>query len=105
MVVETQVPCSIDADCAMICQDDFMINSRISAGDLLYIRAQETVEDGKIAVILDGDVALVGRIWTYPDCLVLRQDNHRFPSRVYSGKQLEQIKILGRVVGFTSANV
>ena len=102
VVTEMQAPSYLDADFTMICQDDSMIRSRISAGDLVYIRTQKSVEDGEIGVILDGNTAFLGRIWTYPNCLMLRPDDPRFPSRTYSGKQLEQVAILGRVVGFTS---
>lgn len=41
-----EAPAHIEADFAVICKDDSMINARIFDGDIVYIRQQDTVEDG-----------------------------------------------------------
>jgi len=42
----------IHADFALTCKGDSMINARIFDGDIVYIRQQDTVENGEIAAVL-----------------------------------------------------
>ena len=52
----------INADFCLIAKGDSMINARIFDGDLLFIKKQETVENGEIAVVLVEDEATVKRV-------------------------------------------
>ena len=55
----TTIPEDIHADFALICKGDSMVGARIFDGDLVYIRQQETVENGQnAAVLIDGEATL-----------------------------------------------
>ena len=56
---EVNIPDNIHADFALRCKGDSMINARLFDGDIVYIRAQTTVDNGQIAaVIVDGEATL-----------------------------------------------
>ena len=52
-------PVSAHASFALRCQGDSMINARIFDGDIVFIRQQETVDDGEIAAVLIGEEASI----------------------------------------------
>ena len=55
----TGVPDFIHADFALVCKGESMMGARIYDGDLVYIRQQDTVENGEIAaVLIDGEATL-----------------------------------------------
>lgn len=98
-----RVPAHIDADFALRCKGDSMTGARIMDGDIVYIREQPEVENGQIAaVLIDGDATLK-RVYHYPNTLVLRPENPQYQELVYRDAELEQVRILGRAVSFTSA--
>ena len=52
-----KIPINIDADFALECKGDSMINARINDGDIVYVKSQSDVENGQIAVVLIEDEA------------------------------------------------
>lgn len=94
----------LDADFCLRAQGDSMIGARIHDGDIVFIKAQDTVRDGEIAAVIIGDEATLKRVYYSPDekKLVLSPENTAYPPMVYVGKELERVKILGRAVGFQS---
>ena len=96
------IPESINADFSLICSGDSMINARIHDGDIVYIRLQEQVENGEIAAVyIDGETTLK-RVYLSPGQLVLQAENPQYAPMVYTGQELENIRIIGKAVGFTS---
>lgn len=96
------IPESIHADFSLICSGDSMINARIHDGDIVYIRLQEQVENGEIAAVyVDGETTLK-RVYLSPGKLVLQAENPKYAPLVYAGQELENIRIIGKAVGFTS---
>lgn len=93
----------INADFALKCKGDSMINARIFDGDYVYIRTQEDVDDGEIAAVLIGDEATLKRVHKYPGKLVLSPCNPMYNDLVYQNEQLNSIRILGKAVAFLSA--
>lgn len=93
----------INADFALKCKGDSMINARIFDGDYVYIRTQEDVDDGEIAAVLIGDEATLKRVHKYPGKLVLSPCNPMYDDLVYQNEQLNDIRILGKAVAFLSA--
>ena len=79
-----------------------MINARIFDGDVVYIRQQPDVDDGEIAAVLIGDEATLKRVHKYPNKLVLSACNPMYNDFVYSGDELESIRIIGKAVAFMS---
>ena len=102
---EVDIPRSIRADFALVCKGDSMINARIFDGDVVYIRQQPTVEDGEIAAVLIDDTATLKRVYHYPDRVVLCADNPTYPALIYWRDDGQDIRIIGKAVGFTSRHV
>ena len=77
-----------------------MINARIFDGDVLFVRQQESVDDGEIAVVLIDDEATVKRVYYDRDnaILTLMPENPTYKPMRYMGSELDRIRILGRVV-------
>lgn len=93
---------NITADFALKCKGDSMINARIFDGDIVYIRQQADVENGEIAAVLIGEDATLKRVHKYENKIVLSPANPMYDDLIYSGERLNEIKILGKAVAFTS---
>lgn len=94
----------IKADFALKAKGDSMINARINDGDIVFIREQPQVENGEIAAVIIGDEATLKRVYYYKESnkLVLQAENPKYEPFVYVGKELEEVKILGKAVAFLS---
>lgn len=99
---EVSTPEDIDADFALRCKGDSMIDARICNGDIVYIRQQPTVENGEIAAVLIDEEATLKRVYISENTITLVACNSKYQPFVYTGEQLNQIRILGKAVGFTS---
>ena len=97
-----EAPDHVRADFALRCKGDSMINARIFDGDIVYIRQQESVEHGEIAAVLIGDDATLKRVYIYDDCISLEAENPQYKPMVYRGEEMNNIRILGKAVAFTS---
>lgn len=102
---EVDLPEHINADFALRCKGDSMIDARIHDGDIVYIKQQPTVHNGEIAAVLIDDEATLKRVYISPGTLILQPANPDYQPMVYSGEQLEEVRILGKVVGFTSVDI
>lgn len=100
---EVDIPDEIHADFALRCKGDSMINARIFDGDLVYIRQQDIVDNGEIAAVLVDDEATLKRIKLYPDHIVLEPENPMYKPLSFWGEEMNNIRILGKAVAFTSA--
>ena len=99
------MPESVNADFALRCKGDSMIDARILDGDIVYIHQQAKVENGEIAAVLIGDEATLKRVYISADTITLMPANQKYPPLVYSGEEINEIRILGKAVAFTSAIV
>lgn len=102
---EVSVPDHVTADFALRCKGDSMINARIHDGDIVYIRHQNSVDNGQIAAVLIGDEATLKRVNYNPasKTLILSPANDAYAPFVFVGDELDRVLILGRAVAFTSA--
>ena len=98
-----ETPGSISCSFALRCRGDSMINARIYDGDIVYIRAQDTVSDGEIAAVLIDDEATLKRVRLFPDHIVLEPENPLYRPLVFWEDDIHNIRILGKAVAFTSA--
>jgi repressor LexA len=82
-----------------------MTGARIFDGDIVFIRAQSSVDNGEIAAVIINDEATLKRVYYYPDeeKLVLSPENPRYAPLLYVKEELENIKIIGKAVAFQSA--
>ena len=93
---------TIKCDFTLKCKGDSMINARIFDGDIVYIRQQSDVDDGEIAAVLINNEATLKKVFKTSDKLVLRACNPMYDDLVYTNSELENIRILGKAVAFTS---
>lgn len=96
------IPEHIHADFALRCTGDSMINARIFDGDIVYIRQQDTVNNGEIAAVLIDDEATLKRVVLYPDHISLEPENPNYRPRVFWDEEMNNVRILGKAVAFTS---
>lgn len=96
------VPEDIKCDFTLLCKGDSMINARINDGDIVYIRQQDTVENGEIAAVLIEDEATLKRVFKYDDKLVLQPENSKYEPFIYIKEEMNKVRIIGKAVGFTS---
>ena len=97
------IPKELGGDFALTCRGDSMINARIYDGDIVYIRQQDTVENGEIAAVLIDNEATLKRVRLLSDRIILEPENPMYDPLVYRGEEMNSVRILGRAVAFTSS--
>lgn len=90
------------ADYVLTAKGDSMINIGIHDGDLVFVHAQPMVENGQVAVVAIGDEATLKRFYYYQekDLMILKPENPACRDIIKSGKELEDVRVLGRAVKF-----
>ena len=90
----------IDADFCLIAKGNSMITARIFDGDILFVKKQEMVHDGEIAVVLVDNEATVKRVYYDKDSnvITLMPENPTCKPMRFEGPKLDEIAILGRVI-------
>lgn len=94
----------IGADFALKAVGDSMVNARIYDGDIVFIKSQPAVDSGEIAAVsIDNEVTLK-RVYYYQNesKLVLTPENPMYAPMVFTGSELDTIRILGKAVAFQS---
>ena len=93
---------SLSCDFALRVRGDSMTGARIHDGDIVFIRSQEDVDDGDIAVVLLNDEATLKRVYHIPNGLTLLSENPKYPPMVFTWPDHDSIRILGLAVSFVS---
>ena len=88
----------IKADFCLRAKGDSMKNINVNDGDLIFVRKQDTVENGEIAVVAIDDEATLKRFYRYADMIVLRAENPAYKDMVYTAADHKKIRILGKAV-------
>ena len=96
------LPEHVHADFALRCEGDSMINARIHDGDVVYIRQQPTVNNGEIAAVLIDNEATLKRVYISKDSIILQPENPLYNPMSFVGGQLENVRIIGKAMAFTS---
>lgn len=93
-----------DADFCLRAQGDSMIGARIFDGDIVFIKSQESVDNGEIAAVIIGDEATLKRVYYYPEKekLILSPENPRYEPLVFLQSELDAVRIIGKAVAFQS---
>ena len=94
----------IRADFCLKCKGDSMINARIYDGDIVFIRKQDSVENGEIAAVVIDDEATLKRMFYYPEnnMVILKPENTTYKDIVLVNDQLNSVHVLGKAVAFQS---
>ena len=90
----------IGADFCLHAHGDSMVNARIFDGDTLFVKKQDMVDDGEIAVVLIEDEATVKRVYydRENNTITLMPENPAYKPMRYNGEELNNIRILGKVI-------
>lgn len=88
------------ADFCLRVKGDSMINARIFDGDIIFVKKQDMVDDGEIAVVLIDDEATVKRVYYDRDnnVITLMPENPTYKPMRYAGAALDTVRILGKVL-------
>lgn len=88
------------ADFCLRVKGDSMINARIFDGDIIFVKKQDMVDDGEIAVVLIDDEATVKRVYYDRDnnVITLVPENPTYKPMRYAGADLDTVRILGKVL-------
>lgn len=94
----------IKADFCLKARGDSMVNARIYDGDIVFVKKQDVVDNGEIAVVIIDDTVTLKRVFydKENETIILQAENPKYQPYVYSGEQLEHIHILGKAVAFQS---
>jgi len=94
----------VNADFCLTAKGDSMIGARILDGDVVFIRAQEIVENGKIAAVIIDNEATLKRWYYFPEKqkLILTPENPAYEPLVFIGEELADIKCIGQAVSVMS---
>lgn len=76
---------------------------RISEGDLALVKRQSDVESGDLAIVLvNGDEGVIKKVIKKENSIELHSFNMYYPPRIFEGKEMEKVTILGRVIRIMS---
>lgn len=93
------------ADFCLKVKGDSMIGAGIKDGDIVFIRKQDSVDDGEIAAVLVEDEATLKRVYISDDAVTLISENPKYKPMIFTKKQCKNIRILGKAVAcHTSLN-
>lgn len=101
-----KAPEGVNCDFTLKCKGDSMVGARINDGDIVYIRQQDEVENGEIAAVLVDDSgesdATLKRVYLYENQIVLQAENTKYSPWVYTGEDMNKVRIIGKAVAFLS---
>lgn len=99
-----EVGTEMRADFALKAKGDSMTGAFIRDGDVVFIRKQQTVDEGDIAAVIIDDEATLKRVYFHKDinAVELRAENAAYKSLIYAGPELDQLHILGKAIAFQS---
>jgi SOS-response transcriptional repressors (RecA-mediated autopeptidases) len=84
---------------AFSCKGDSMKDIGISDGDIAIVRKQCTVENGELAVvIINGNEGTLKRVRYHEGVIILEAANQAYPPRIFTGEDVNIIKIVGKVI-------
>lgn len=91
---------SIDADFCIRASGDSMSGAHIEDGDIVFIKQMPVVDNGRIAAVCIGDETTLKYCDYRPETatLILTPANPAYRPQIYTGEQLNAIRILGLAV-------
>lgn len=93
------------ADLVLIAKGDSMTGARILDGDYVFIHQQPEVQNGDIAAVVIRDEATLKRVYydRNRQMMTLNAENPAYEPIVFMGRELEQVRIIGKAIAFQSA--
>ncbi len=99
VAADNRIPC----DFAITVTRNCLSNSRFHDGDIVFIRAQEEVEDGQIALVAIENEITLRRVYHTRVGLVFVTENPNYPPLIFVPEESDKYHILGKAVAFQSA--
>lgn len=96
----THIEAVIHADFGLKCRGDSM-SPKFLDGDIVLIRQQPVVDNGQIAAVIIDNEATLKRVYVDSDKIVLNPENLSYAPMVYTGEQMNSVRIIGLAVGYT----
>ena len=97
------VPDYIKCDFTLVCKGDSMTGARIFDGDIVCIKQQPEVESGQIAAVQIGeDSATLKRVRFAENSITLWPENPAYTPLIFTGADVEKVRILGLATHFIS---
>ena len=94
----------IEADFALKCRGDSMINARIHDGDIVFLKKVDGFTNGDIVAVVIDDETTLKRIYMdhINSICALVPENPLYPTIRYQGEEIDHIRVIGKVVAFQS---
>ena len=97
---DVYVDSPVKADYALRVKGDSMSPTYLD-GDVVYIRMVESVPEGTVAVVLLDNDACLKHVYYIPNGVQLVSDNPAYPPMICTWPEYDNIRVLGKVVGYT----
>ena len=95
---QTFCPDNVNADFALKCKGDSMIDANIQDGDIVYIKEMPKVENGEIAAVVIGEEATLKKVYYQDDIITLLPANIDYEPMVFKKEAINEIRICGKAV-------
>ena len=94
----TFCPDNVNADFALKCQGDSMIDANIQDGDIVFIQETPKVESGEIAAVVIGEEATLKKVYYHGDTITLISANSNYEPMIFKKEAINDIRICGKAV-------
>ena len=95
-----EIPEEVHCDFLLRCNGDSMIDTGIQNGDVVFVRIQQTVENGEIAAVRIEDKATLKRVYWDGNTLTLMPANSQYAPLSFRGEEINDIHIEGKAIGY-----
>ena len=92
------LPESVNADFALRCQGDSMIDANIQDGDIVFIKEAPIVENGEIAAVVIGEEATLKKVYVQGCTVTLLPANSSYEPMIFKKNEINDIRICGKAV-------
>lgn len=92
------LPQNVNADFALRCQGDSMIDANVFDGDIVFIKESPVVENGEIAAVVIGEEATLKKVYYQGDTITLLPANTAYEPMVFKKEEINDIRICGKAV-------
>ena len=88
-----------NADFCLRVNGDSMTGIGIYDKDIVFVKAQEEVESGQVAVVrINGDAVTLKRVYRNDASVILQSENPDYPPMIFSAENCDDFRILGLAI-------
>lgn len=97
-----EVDINTPIDFCLEVRGDSMIDVNIKDGDIVFVRKQQDVENGEIAVVLIDNEATLKRVYKMDNGVLLKPENDNYQPMFFSEEDYKEVSILGKAISVQS---